>query len=136
MHAQHEGTTTVVSKGNRGKKRNETVCSGGGGAQHIISKVSSLLNHSVQPAREATSKANQGRQPNTSNCANPQRKFAPIEDARRVWGMLRSTTTSAVTNAIKRLISGKLVKNLAVKRKYKKNKPRRCFQEVVVCGMR
>ena len=51
MHAQHEGTTTVVSKGNRGKKRNETVCSGGGGAQHIISKVSSLQNHSVQPAR-------------------------------------------------------------------------------------
>ena len=56
----------MVSRENRGKKRNETVCivHGGGGAQHIISKVSSLQNHSVQPAREATSKASQGRQPN------------------------------------------------------------------------
>ena len=96
---------TVVSRGNRGKKRNETVCSGGGGAQRdIISKVSSLQNHSVQPARGATSKASQGRQPNTSSCANPQRKFVLIQDARRVWGTLRSTTTSAVTNAIKRLL--------------------------------
>ena len=109
---------TVVSRGNRGKKRNQTVCSGGGGGQHIISKVSSSQNHSVQPAREATSK---GGQPNTSSHTNPQRKFVPIEDARRVWGTLRSTTTSAVTNAIKRLTPGTLVKNLTVKRKYKTN---------------
>ena len=82
------------------------MCSGGGGAQHIISKVSSLQNHSVQPAREATSKAGQGRRPNTSGRTKPQRKFVPIEDARRVWGTLRSTTTSAVTNAIKCLTPG------------------------------
>ena len=37
--------TMWLSRGNRGKKRNQTVCSGGGGAQHIISKVSSLQNH-------------------------------------------------------------------------------------------
>ena len=73
-----------MSRGNKGKKRNQTVCSGGG-AQHIISKVSSSQNHSVQLAREATSKASQGRQPNTSSRTNLQRKFVPIEDARRVW---------------------------------------------------
>ena len=50
---------TVVSRGNRGKKRNQTVCSGGGGAQHI-SKVPSSQHHSVQPTKEATSKASQG----------------------------------------------------------------------------
>ena len=79
MHAQHEGTTTVVSKGNRGKKRNETVCSGGGGAQHIISKVSSLQNHSVQPARDATSKASQGRQPNTSAVPTLKENLSPYK---------------------------------------------------------
>ena len=112
---------TVVSRGNRGKKRNQTVCSGGGGAQHNISKVPSSQYNSVQPVKEATSKVSQGREPNTSNRTNPQRKFVPIEDARRVWGTLRSTTTSAITNVIKRLTLGTLAENLTVKRKYKTN---------------
>ena len=111
---------TVVSRGNRGKKRNQTVCSGGGGAQHI-SKVPSSQHHSVQPTKEATSKASQGREPNGPSHANPRRKFVPIEDARRVWGTLRSTTTSAITNVIKRLTPGTLAENLTVKRKYKTN---------------
>ena len=70
---------------------------------------------------EATSKASQGREANTTNCTNPQRKFVSIEDARRVWGTLRSTTTSAITNVIKRLTPGTLAENLTVKRKYKTN---------------
>ena len=45
---------TVVSRGNRGKKRNQTVCSGGGGgAQHNISKVPSSQYHSVQLLKRA-----------------------------------------------------------------------------------
>ena len=111
---------TVVSRGNRGKKRNQTVCSGGGGGQHI-SKVPSSQHHSVQPTKEATSKASQGREPNGPSHANPRRKFVPIEDARRIWGTLRSTTTSAITNVIKRLTPGTLAENFTVKRKYKTN---------------
>ena len=110
---------TVVSRRNRGKKRNQTVCSGG--AQHNISKVPSSQYNSVQPVKEATSKVSQGREPNTSSRTNPRRKFVPIEDARRVWGTLRSTTTSAITNVIKRLTPSTLAENLTVKRKYKTN---------------
>ena len=79
---------SVVSRRNRGKKRNQTVCSGG--AQHNISKVPCSQYNSVQPVKEATSKVSQGREPNTSSRTNPRRKFVPIEDARRVWGTLRS----------------------------------------------
>jgi len=36
-----------------------------------------------------------------------------------VWGTLKSTTTYAITNAIKRLSSGTLAENLTIRRKYK-----------------
>ena len=78
-----------------------------------------LFKISVQPVREATSKASQGREPNTLSYTNPRRKIVPIKDARRVWGTLTSTTTSAITNVIKHLTPGTLAENLTVKRKYK-----------------
>ena len=52
---------------------------------------------------------------------NVRRKRVSIDNARKVWGTLRSTTCSAVTNAIKRLVSEPLAETLLIKRKYKVN---------------
>ena len=55
------------------------------------------------------------------NYLNVRRKRVSIDNARKVWGTLRSTTCSAVTNAIKRLVSEPLAETLLIKRKYKVN---------------
>ena len=56
-----------------------------------------------------------------TNYLNVRRKRVSIDNARKVWGTLRSTTCSAVTNAIKRLVSEPLAETLLIKRKYKVN---------------
>lgn len=50
-----------------------------------------------------------------------QRERVLITGAKKVWGTLQSTTSSAVTNAISRLVSESLASRLTVKRKYKTN---------------
>ena len=95
---------TVVSRGNRGSKRKKAVPSSG------------VLHHDTETARSGES---HGSEPNTTGHAKPRWKFVRIEDARRVWGTLKSTTTSAVTNAIKHITPGSLAENLTVRRKYK-----------------
>ena len=94
---------TVVSRGSRGSRRKKTVPN------------SDVLHH----AKETASRESHGSELNTAGHAKPQRKLVPIEDAKRVWGTLKSTTTSAITNAIKNLSPGLLAENLTVKRKYK-----------------
>jgi len=43
----------------------------------------------------------------------------PVNNARKIWGTLRSTACSAVTSAIKRLTSAPLCEKLTVKRKFR-----------------
>ena len=47
------------------------------------------------------------------------RKSIPIENARKVWGTLRSTTYPVVMSAIKQLTSAPLGERLTIKRKFK-----------------
>jgi len=64
--------------------------------------------------------ANKTRSVNLNSNAGPPKKRIPIENARKVWGTLKSANPSAITNAIERLIpASPLAKNLSVKRKYK-----------------
>ena len=71
------------------------------------------------PAKEPSSKFNHDSEQNTPCRSNPRRKVLPIEDARRIWGTLKSTTTFAVSSVIKHLTLGMLAENITVKRKYK-----------------
>ena len=87
---------TVVSRGSRGSRRKKTVPN------------SDVLHH----AKETASRESHGSELNTAGHAKPQRKLVPIEDAKRVWGTLKSTTTSAITDAIKNLSPGLLAENL------------------------
>ena len=57
-------------------------------------------------------------QPSSSPDSHSRR--VPIEDARKVWGTMKSATPSVIINAIKRLIPiSSLGQNLRAKRKYK-----------------
>ena len=48
-----------------------------------------------------------------------QKKRIELDNAKKIWGTLRSTTCSAVLNAINRTISESLTARLTLKRKYK-----------------
>ena len=48
-----------------------------------------------------------------------QKKLIELDNAKKIWGTLRSTTCSAVLNAINRTISESLTAILTLKRKYK-----------------
>ena len=49
----------------------------------------------------------------------PRKKRIELDNAKKIWGTLRSTTCSAVLNAINRTISESLTARLTLKRKYK-----------------
>lgn len=55
-----------------------------------------------------------------SSNVNSQKRGIPVENARKIWGTLKSTTCFAVTNVIRRPTSQSLSK-LAVKWKHKTN---------------
>ena len=50
-----------------------------------------------------------------------QRKRVPVENARKIWGTLRSATHSVVSNVIKRTLSEPLAVRLNIKRKYRED---------------
>ena len=81
----------------RGSKRGRKA-----GGQCNPSRVLNSQDH-VLPAKEPPSEMNHVSELTTPGYSNPQGKLLPIEDARRVWGTLRSTTTFAVSSVIKRL---------------------------------
>ena len=71
--------------------------------------------------RGLTSSGRGGCRESVSTSPIIQRERVAVKNARKIWGTLQSTTSLAVKNAIKRVISDSLASNLAVKRKYRAN---------------
>jgi len=55
----------------------------------------------------------------SSTASSNKKARIPVNNARKIWGTLRSTACSAVTSAIKRLTSAPLCEKLTVKRKFR-----------------
>ena len=70
-------------------------------------------------SKEPSSKLNHASEQNTPCCSNTERKLLPIEDARRLWDTLKSTTNFVVSSVIKLLTLGMLAENITVKSNYK-----------------
>ena len=49
------------------------------------------------------------------------RKRVPVENSRKIWGTLKSTSTSMVLNAIQKTPPSSIGRNLTIKRKFKKD---------------
>ena len=57
--------------------------------------------------------------PTTSHAPHPTRKRVPVENCRKVWGTLRSTSTTVVINALKQTTPSSLGPSFSIKRKFK-----------------
>ena len=55
----------------------------------------------------------------SNSLSKSQRKLVEVENAKKIWGTLRSTTVAAVDNVIKRTVSESLASSLHIKRKYR-----------------
>ena len=55
----------------------------------------------------------------SSNARSHKKSRAPVSNARKIWGTLRSTACSAIAGAVKRLVSASLCEKLTIKRKFK-----------------
>ena len=59
---------------------------------------------------------------NSSGGVSNQKRRVTVDNGRKIWGTLKSTTCSAMSNVIGRLTTQSLSAKLTVKRKYKTNK--------------